>query len=485
MALGRKLAYNVAVNVVMKVASTALALIGIGLMTRYLGTAGFGAYATVLAFFALFVAFADFGLYQVTARNIGKQSPKEEQHTIERIFTLRAIISLGILTIAALIVPFLPYEENIRFAIILIGIAFFFSSGYGLLNGVFQKHLRMDLVVITEFFGKVLQVGWIAGVMYFDAGFTWLIAGVLVAMVFNFTVITFLVRRFVILRLVWDPPYWRAFLAQSLPMGIAAIITFFYFKVDMLLLSFLKDDTAVGIYGAAYKIMENLIFFPAMVMGLMLPILSRALASDRAQFDVFANKTLKVFSVIILPIVVGILFRADDIMRVVGGADFDFHASATVLRMTAFALFFIFFGQFFTILLLVGNLQKRLMVALAFCAIFNVTGNWLLIPHFSYNAAAAMSVATEALVVFLSALLVARHIHYIPRIPQILRITVATGAMGILLFITQGIGLFSAIAIAGVTYVTALWATRAISISELRSIFAKENREATAAKPAV
>ena len=474
MALGRKLAYNVTVNVVMKVASTALALVGIGLMTRYLGTAGFGAYATVLAFFALFVALEDFGLYQVTARNIGKQSQQDEQYTIERIFTLRAIISLTVLFLAIISVPFLPYTYNIRFAIILIGIAFFFSSGYGLLNSVFQKHLRMDLVVITEFFGKVLQVGWIAGVMYFDAGFIWLVAGIIVAMAFNFTVIAYLARRFVKLRLVWDLPYWRAFLAQSLPMGIAAIITFFYFKVDMLLLSFLKDDTAVGIYGAAYKIMENLIFFPAMVMGLMLPILSRTLTSNRAQFNLFANKTLKVFSVIILPILVGILFRADDIMRIVGGTHFDFHASATVLRMTAFALFFIFFGQFFTILLLVGNLQKRLMIALTICALFNVTGNWVLIPHFSYNAAAAMSVATEGLVVLLSATLVARHIRYTPHIPQLLRILIATGAMGAALFITQDVGLFYAIIIAAITYAIALWTTRAISINELRSIFAKD-----------
>ncbi len=474
MAIGRKIAYNVIVNVVMKAASTVLALISIGLITRYLGTDGFGAYSTVLAFFALFVAFADFGLYQVATRNIGQQDTADEQRTIERIFTLRLLISCTILVIALFTVPFLPYTADIRFAIILVGIAFFFSSSYGLLNGVFQKHLRMDYVVITEFFGKIVQVGWIAIVIHYDAGFLWIISGIIVAMAFNFLLISFLVRRFVRLRLVWDPSYWRNFLVQSFPMGIAAIITFFYFKVDMILLSILKDQTAVGIYGAAYKIMENLIFFPAMVMGLMLPILSRTLLKDREIFTMYANKTLKVFSVIIFPILLGILFRAEDIMRIVGGANFDFEASASVLRLIAFALLFIFFGQFFTILLLVGNLQKKLMFALAFCAAFNVTGNWLLIPLFSYTAAAFMSVATEALVVLLSIILVIRHIHYIPQIPQLSRILLSSVIMGVALLMTQHVPLFPVILISGTVYIFSLWITRAITISELALIFAKK-----------
>ncbi len=474
MALGRKIAYNVIVNVIMKVASTALALVGIGLMTRYLGTEGFGAYATVLAFFALFVALADFGLYQITARNIGKQDTAEEQRTIERVFTLRVMISAIVLVLAAVALPLLPYTHDVRSAILLVGVAFFFSSSYGLLNGVFQKHLRMDLVVITEFFGKVIQVAWIAGVMYLDAGFIWLVAGVVAAMAFNFAVIAFLVRRYVTLRLVWDLAYWRMFLAQSLPMGIAAVITFFYFKVDMILLSVLQDQTAVGIYGAAYKIMENLIFFPAMVMGLMLPILSRTLSTARDEFVNYADKTLKVFSVIILPIVIGMLLRADDIMRIVGGDDFDFTASALALRMIAFALLFIFFGQFFTVLLVVGNRQKQLMMALGACAAFNLIGNWLLIPRYSYIAAAGMSVATEGLVVFLSIALVVYYMKYIPRIPQLARILLANALLGIVLFLIAPLGLFSAIGIAAATYLAALWLTRAVSIDEIRLIFARD-----------
>ena len=64
MRVARKIAYNVAVSTVCKVASTVLALVSIGLITRYLGQQGFGNYATVLAFFSFFAALSDLGSYR-------------------------------------------------------------------------------------------------------------------------------------------------------------------------------------------------------------------------------------------------------------------------------------------------------------------------------------------------------------------------------------------------------------------------------------
>ena len=67
-------------------------------------------------------------------------------------------------------------------------------------------------------------------------------------------------------------------------MGIAAILVMIYFKLDTVMLSFMKDQIDVGIYGLAYKILENLIFFPAMFVGLIMPLLSKHAFSNRSKF---------------------------------------------------------------------------------------------------------------------------------------------------------------------------------------------------------
>ncbi|HHH12316.1 MAG TPA: hypothetical protein ENJ77_00375, partial [Candidatus Moranbacteria bacterium] len=138
MPIGRKIAYNVVVNTGAKIASTALSLVGIGLLTRYLGQAGFGDYSVALTYFALFTALADFGLYQVMAREIGRRGA-DEDFIVRRVFALRLLISALVGLGALVSVWFLPYGEATRTAIVLMALAFFFSSGYGLFNGVFQK----------------------------------------------------------------------------------------------------------------------------------------------------------------------------------------------------------------------------------------------------------------------------------------------------------------------------------------------------------
>ena len=55
MVIARKIAYNVLVSSISKILATVLALVSIGLITRYLGKDGFGNYSTVIAFFAFFI----------------------------------------------------------------------------------------------------------------------------------------------------------------------------------------------------------------------------------------------------------------------------------------------------------------------------------------------------------------------------------------------------------------------------------------------
>lgn len=472
MALGRKIAYNVVVSTGVKIASTALALVGIGMVMQYLGQGGFGAYATALAYFALFTAIADFGLYHIMTREIGRPDA-DESYIVRRIFMLRLIISGSVLTFAMIITWFLPYDHTVKIAIILVAIAFLFSSSYSLLNGVFQKHLAMDRVAITEFFGKAAQVLWFVGVIHYDGGLLWIVGGVIVAMVVNCSVLVFLARRYTVITPTVDRVYWRSFLQQSIPMGVAAIITFLYFKVDTLLLSLWTTPADVGIYSAAYKIMENLIFFPALVMGLMLPILSRTIFTDKKVFREFANKTLKVFFLLIVPIVVGVMFTATEIMDIVGGGAYT--ESALILQILIVALFFIFFGQFFTTILLVGNLQKTLMYALGVAAIVNIAGNAFAINQWSYLGAASMSVITESLVVGLTSWLVWRKLHYIPHIPQGLRILGAGAIMTLVLILIPPMSFILTVFIAGIAYVGALALLRAVSITELSGILSRKN----------
>ena len=200
MVIARKIAYNVAVSSVAKVLSTALALVSIGFITRYLGKEGFGNYATVLAFLSFFGAIADLGLYHISTREISRPGANTE-YIMSNIFTLRILSSLVVFIIAPIVVLFFDYSPEVKRGIILVAGSLIFSSGYQVLNGVFQKNLAMDKVVISELIGKAIQVGIVIVAVKLELGFGWIVSSLLFSMIASFLSVFFLAKKFVRIKL--------------------------------------------------------------------------------------------------------------------------------------------------------------------------------------------------------------------------------------------------------------------------------------------
>ncbi|KKP97327.1 MAG: Membrane protein involved in the export of O-antigen and teichoic acid [Candidatus Moranbacteria bacterium GW2011_GWE1_36_7] len=471
MAIARKIAYNVIFNAITKILSTILALVGIGFITRYLGKEGFGDYSTVLAFFAFFGSIADLGLYSITAREISRAGA-DEKKILGNAFALRLTSSIFVFLIVPILVFFLPYSHDVKVGILIAAASFVFSSTYMVLNGVFQKNLAMDKVATAEVLGKIIQIGIIIFAVRYNLGFTTIILSILVAMIFNFTVVLLLVQKYIPLKLQFDFVYWKKFLKESAPLGLSAIVIFVYFKIDTILLSILKTNTEVGIYNAAYKVIENVSFFPAMITGLMFPMFSRHIFSDKKQFTHLANETIKVFIIIIVPIIIGTLFLSEGIINLIGGSAFS--EAANTLRILIFALAFIFFGGLFNNILIASNNQKKMLWMLVGCAIFNVSANLLFIPTYSYTASAIISTLTEFLVAFIGLILTIKYTGYKPSSQNFLRILFSGLIMALFLFTFKPHS-FPVLALeSSLVYILLLWITKTLTIKELRSIVSNQ-----------
>ncbi len=470
MAVVRKIAYNVFFNATAKILATVLALVSIGFITRYLGRDGFGDYATVLAFFSFFGSLADLGLYSIATREISRVGA-DEKKIMGNVFSLRLFSSLTVFLFSPLVF-LLPYSHELKIGIIIAAASFVFSASYSVLNGIFQKYLVMDRVAITELIGKVIQLSIIILAVKMDWGFSVIISSLLFYMIFNFVVILILSRKYIRFKIEIDFDYWKKFLKESLPMGIAVVITFLYFKTDTIMLSMMQSSSDVGIYNAAYKVIENITFFPAMLIGLILPLTARYIFTDKEKFQNISDKTFKVLLVLIIPVVIGAIFLADGIIRLIGGGGFA--ESANVLRIIIFSLAFIFFGSFFNNVLLAGNLQKKLMIALGFCAVFNISLNFYLIPHYSYLGASYTSVFTEMLVASFGFYLTKKHLKYTPRVNNLGGMLISGLAMAAFLFFSQEWNLFLAAPASAIVYFASLYLTKSISQEEIKSLFNRD-----------
>ncbi len=445
----QRISYNILFSSISKIISIGLALYGIRLLTHYLGTDGFGQYTLALAYFGFMMAVSDMGLYTIATREISRDGA-DENSIMNKVFTLRLTMTISVMLFICGSVFFLPYEDQVKYAIIIMAGAFLFSSSYTVFNGVFQKHLAMDRVALAEFVGKCVQVAVIVAVARLELPFLWAVSSVLFAMISNFVLVFFFLRRYISVRWDWDPAYIIFFLKESYPMGISAIATFLYFKVDTILLSLLKDNSSVGMYGAAYKIIETLIFFPAMVAGLVLPLFSRFMFTQKERLQKTLDTVITFFAIILIPLTAGLYFLSTEIISVISNVD-DFYDSPRILQILAFVLVGIFFGHLFTNMAIAANLQKRLMVIFISLATFNVVANIILIPHYDYLGAAASSVLTEILVAYFVYRAISKHVEVRIRLQKPLLLLVAL----VLVFALYIYGPFGGF-VKGV-YVTALY----------------------------
>jgi O-antigen/teichoic acid export membrane protein len=467
----RKIAFNVIIASISKVLNTGLALVGLMLITRYLGPEKFGLYIIALAFSGLFNSLGDWGIYQTATRKISR--PKaDEKAIIGNVMALRIALSFFLSPSLPIVIYFLPYTFELKIALILILLGYIFYSFYQVLIGLFQKRLIMYKITLVELLGKLLQVVIVLLTIKLDLGFKFIVIGITASLLSNSIIIYFLTRRFITIKLNFDLKKWKKFLQESWPIGLSVIVTFIYFRADSILLKTLQGNTDVGIYGAAYKVLENITFFPGMIIGLLMPMLSYYIFKDRKKFKQIVNENFKLFTILIMPLIIIVMFFAEDIISVVAGNEFA--ASATILRIVIFALAFIFFGMLFGNILLVAKLQKQQLVALSICAIFNVSANLIFIPKYSYFATAYVSVATEFLVVVLSAYIVYKNLNFLPRMKNFGFVILAGGIMSLYIILLQSLPFFVLLLTSPLIYFAILIIFRVITKKEITMLMKKE-----------
>jgi len=471
MNLTQKIALNAAVSSGARITELAISLVIIGLITRFLGESGFGDYATVLAFVYIFTVLADLGLYSIVVREISREGADEEK-IINSALTLRMIGGLLILGSAYFISLFFPYSSQIQIGIAIAAAGFWFLSNCQVLMGLFQKRLRLDKVALAELAGRIIQLAavWIViyhpMAVYCDTPLHGIIFALALGAALNFLIILYFTSGYLKLKPRFDFSYWKYLLKQSFPLAISAILVMIYFKLDTIFLSVMKTSEAVGIYSLSYKILESLIFFPAMIVGLAMPLMSKTFSTDRQKFYNIIQRTLNFLIIIIVPLAVGTLFASEKIIRLVGGAE-GFADSPMVLNILVFAIVMIFLGALFSNVIIAANKQKFLAQIYFLGAVVNVIANFIFIPRYSYYGAAATTVLTEILVTILMIAVIIKTIKYIPSFKIFFKALFASGAMALALYYFSHLNIFYLLIIGTAVYFPVLYLIGGISKEEI------------------
>ena len=483
MSLAHQVAHITLIQIIGKIISTILGLFALALITRYLGQVGFGAYTTINTFLTFFAVIADLGLTLVTVQMISG-SPNDEQKILNNLFSLRLVTVLLLMGLAPLIVLFLPYSQMIKTGVLITAAFFILPARNQIFIGLFQKKLSMDRAALSEIVSRVVLILGILTVKRLDSGLTGILLVTVLSGAASFLSHYLFALRFAVIKLEFDLRYWQKIIAKSWPLAVTIVLNLIYLRADTLVLSLVRSQGEVGLYGAAYKIIDVLTTLPFMFAGLILPILTAAwLNKQRAQFSQVLQRSFDFMLITALPLVIGAQFLAKPLMIFVAGPEFA--EAGLILKLLIVAVAAIFLGTIFSHAVIALDCQKKMIRFYAFTGLSALTGYFIFIPRFSYIGAASITIYSEVLIAIFSAYCVFRATRFRPRLKTLGRALGAGLIMSLFIYFvplpyqTSLGGLIAMIIGATASYLGALFLFRGISPTDLRALFKKTASQKT------
>ena len=355
----------------------------------------FGQLSIVLSLTGLVAIIADLGVTTTLARELAK-SPGEADRLGGDLLRFRLVSSLASVLLLLVAIPFLPYTHETKLALLISLPAMVFTILGGFPGAFFQTHLRQELSAAVNVLTRSLGLVAILVVRLFDLGLYGLVGllvavngiGCLVAFAFS--------RSFWRINVSFNWSRAKPLIRDAILIGLVSMIGLLHLRGDAIMLSLLKPADDVGIYAIAYRFIDQAFLLPGLFVATMFPIITRAVHQMRGKAQRAINNTFQALVLGAIAVTIMIYVLSGPLVRLVAGPEFE--ASATPLRILAFALLFMFVAPVFYNVLIVINKQKHLIVVGAASVALNVGLNLILIPRYSYNGAASATVASEAFV---------------------------------------------------------------------------------------
>lgn len=437
---------NTAVASLARLLHVALGLFITGILTRYLGSAGFGSYSVVLSFGLLLLTFTDLGLYLTLTREISKH-PEREAHFLSQSVWLRLIAASLVFSLGLIIAKHLAVLQSLTVPYLLITLGLTAQSISQLFMGVFQRHATIWRASLGDIAGRILQIIAIIFLAYVVPLQTQAAPGLsdrimLMALVFTGSTLAALLIHWILapskprLRhpIVWSDG--RYLLKHSWPLALMLVLNMIYFRSDTLILSLFRPAAEVGHYSLAYRLIESALFFPAMFGGLLFPRLSRAVATQnwpKAKALLRAGFEWQLLCAALA--VIMLVFLAHPLIVFLSGPEFA--PAAPLLVILSLALAAMFLGNLFGFALVALEKQFFLMALYAALAFLNVAATFMLVPRFGAPAAAWVTVATELTASGLAGILVYRLLPFPPPLKYLSKLGLLTLLSAGVLYLSQ------------------------------------------------
>ena len=406
-------------EVVAKVAS----LLFFVTMARELGRDGFGAFIFALGLTSTLMVAAGFGTDELTAREVARDRSRGGRY-LSNVSALKASSSVVLLLLAVLIASLGDFSADARAAVVIVGLGVAVEGLARTWYMIFQASERLELVSLSIVLQRTLTA--VIGIVVLKQGGGVVAASLVFAAgaVAGLAVSEYSVRRLVPRRPRPQPRSWPKLLKTAFPIGVAFLLFILLLRLDVTLLSFISGEEEVGVYGAAYRLVESTQFVAWAMTAAMMPWLARTAAGGLSRGYELG---LKAMNAVLLPISLVFVLFADGLIGLLYGKAFE----PAVLPLQLLGLTSALYGMqsFAAMTLIARDSPSTFAKVVAVVVVLNLGGNLIVIPKYGADGAAAVALASGALLSAVSIVLAGRRVGNVRFWRSFAGPVVASGAM--------------------------------------------------------
>lgn len=387
---------NTSLLLVSKVLTAAATMVWTVLAARSLQQTIYGDLMTGMGMLDIAASIADAGLTSVTTRTAAQAEPDELPALTGTLVYLRVALGIVSAMVAVGVTAVLPFTADTRALMLVLAPSLAFASLTSL-SLLFRARSSLGQVVLVSSVASVASMGAstltvMAGGNAFAFAYVRLGATALTGcLMLGLVIIHFRPSVSLHLRLAWQLS--RA----AAPYGVAVILVYLYYRIDVPLLALLSSSKEVAVYTSAYRILDVITLLPTSASSIALAEMARlAKARNRRRLALFSQQYLEIAFAVGLLLVVVLTGTGAEILRILYRGRYD--SSLPTLEVLAWAGAATLITNVFLPLINALERHRTLLLATLLGLVANVGCNVVLIPRFGAVGAAAATLLTELIV---------------------------------------------------------------------------------------
>ena len=441
-----------------------LGLIRLNYLARLLGVSSFGLLNFATYFTSLFGSLFDLGLAQLLTREIARDVSRSRE-LLGRVLLLK----FGITVLATLLVVAVAllsgFTGETLTAVLLTTFALAVNQLAATFLSALQAHRRMALVSAANIINDAVLSAAIILVLPAHPQVTAAISITAAISVLNLTLLFVVYRRLVgtpVIRA--DLEAAKAFLREGAPIALASLGISVYTFVGPTILKFTRGESEVGLFSAGYKLITILGIIPTTFNQVLFPIFSEFFAHAREKLEKALADSLRVITLLSMPLAAGALVVGEDLFRLLYTA--DYLPGVIVMQVILLGNILGFMDWILYSFLLANNRQAFLMWLSLGAGAGAGLLSLLLVPQYGYMALPFLTAGIEALL-FVIQILYVRHTGYRQlRLSSLWRPAAAALVMAAALLPLGFVPLLARIPLGAAIYAAALYSFRGLGEQE-------------------